>query len=60
MLSEQSDKLAHTSNQTLELVMDMNTELLQKILKTLDNIDASIVDIQDNVSELRQNQERNS
>ncbi|MFJ2318092.1 hypothetical protein ACIOTN_15465 [Glutamicibacter sp. NPDC087661] len=40
--------------------MDMNTELLQKILKTLDNIDASIVDIQDNVSELRQNQERNS
>ncbi|WP_262982989.1 hypothetical protein [Glutamicibacter arilaitensis] len=40
--------------------MDMNTELLQKILKTLDNIDASIVDIQDNVSELRQNQERKS
>ncbi|MGP5388906.1 hypothetical protein ACTXOJ_07250 [Glutamicibacter arilaitensis] len=40
--------------------MDMNTELLQKILKTLDNIDASIVDIQDNVSQLRQNQERKS
>lgn len=40
--------------------MDPNTEILQKILKTLDNIDASIVDIQDNVSELRQNQEGNS